>query len=126
MIGAQTNPTPAALRFVDAALELLEASIADDQANGRAPRIGCPVNWPETMARIAEQDRLSRRRAAAMRLEARPVAFWRARYCPMVGGPCLTDGGESGPGCVQWAGDETAGFCTQLAAMRQQLGGRPC
>ena len=121
-----TEPSSAALRFVDAALDALATSIADDQANGRPIRIACPVNWPEAMAKI-EADRIAAlKRAAAMRREARPVAYWRGRMCPMVGGPCLTDGSDGGKGCVLWAGDDSAGFCTQIAAMRQQIGGAPC
>lgn len=122
----QTQPTPAALRFVDGALDLLATAIADDQANGRPTHVACPVNWPETMAKIDADRSAARKRAAAMRLEARPVAYWRGRMCPMVGGPCLTDGSDGEAGCVLWAGDDSAGFCTQIAAMRQQLGGAPC
>ena len=70
----------------------------------------------------AARERAARQRdaEAARHRDARPVAHWRASYCPSVGGPCLANGGEERPRCVLWAGDDRAGYCQQIAAMRRE------
>lgn len=93
----------------------LEAAIAADAEEGRAPSIGRSHDWPAVMAAIERDDRAARRRAAANRRETEPAAAWKARTCPMVGGPCIT------VDCVCWMGNDTAGFCAQIVAMRRQI-----
>lgn len=81
----------------------------------RPPRLRLAVESPEDRA---ESWAASRRRSAAERAAAGPVAVAVAKVCPLLGSPC------QGDLCAAWVGvGGGEGYCAHFAALRAQVRG---